>query len=155
DLREGKVHMTRDCLGIKPFYWARQGNTLFFSSEVKSFLMHPSFVTRLDEDNVDEYLAFRYCAADRYLFQDVRQLRPGHCLSFSADGVHTRRYYSIPDPPSQTISHEDALDGLDQHLRQSVKLQLISDVKVGCQLSGGIDSSLTTVIARRHFAASM
>src|SRR5262245_28663107 len=75
DLRRGDVHMARDHLGIKPFYWAQQGHTLFFSSEVKSFQMHPSFVTRLDEDNVDEYLAFRYCAADRHLIQDVRQLR--------------------------------------------------------------------------------
>ena len=155
DLRRREVHLARDGLGIKPLYWARQGDTLFFGSEVKSFQIHPSFVTRLDEDNVDEYLAFRYCAADRHLIQDVRQLRPGHCLSFSAEGVRIHRYYSIPNSPTEPISPEDALDALDQHLRRSVKSQLISDVKVGCQLSGGIDSSLTTVIARRHFAASL
>ena len=92
DLRRGEVHMARDGLGIKPFYWAHQGHILFFGSEVKSFQMHPSFITRLDEDNVDEYLAFRYCAADRYLIQGVHQLRPGHCLSFSADGMRIQRY---------------------------------------------------------------
>src|SRR5262249_2741850 len=55
DLRYRQVHLVRDNLGIKPFYWARQGNTLFFGSEVKSFQVHPKFVTRLAENNLDEY----------------------------------------------------------------------------------------------------
>jgi asparagine synthase (glutamine-hydrolysing) len=157
DLRLREMHMARDHLGIKPFYWARQANTLFFSSEVKSFQMHPSFAALLDEDNVDEYLAFRYCAADRYLMRDVRQLRPGHCLSFSTgDGLRVRKYYSIPDPPTQpSMLHDQALNALEEHLRRSVKSQLISDVKIGCQLSGGIDSSLTTFFARSHVAANL
>lgn len=157
DLRSRQVHLVRDPLGIKPLYWARQGNTLFFGSEVKSFQMHPKFVTRLNENNVDEYFAFRYCAADRFLIKDVYQLRPGHCLSFSATSTEQiRKYYSIPDSsPDDSISHAYALNELDQRLRQSVRLQLISDVNVGCQLSGGIDSSLTTLMARSQSAGSL
>src|SRR5262249_50073351 len=134
-----------------------QANTLFFGSEVKAFQVHPQFVTELDEDQVDEYLAFRYCAGERHLIKTVNQLRPGHCLSFSPDGqVHIRRYYEIPDGPVQSgLSHDEALDGLGQHLQRSVESQLLSDVKVGCQLSGGIDSSLTTLYARKYFSADM
>src|SRR5262249_38206990 len=135
--------------GIKPFYWARQGNTLFFGSEVKSFKMHPNFVARLDQNNIDEYFAFRYCAADRFLLKDVRQLRPGHYLSFSSNGCERiHKYYSIPDSPTNQSSSRDELVGeLEKRLCQSVRSQLISDVKVGCQLSGGIDSSLITIFA--------
>jgi asparagine synthase (glutamine-hydrolysing) len=150
DLRSREVRLVRDQFGIKPLYWARQGKTLFFGSEVKSFQMHPGFVARLDESNVDEYLSFRYCAADRVLIKDVRQLRAGHCLSFSAEsGERICQYYSIPDPsPNTSTTHDQALDEFNERLRYSVRSQLISDVNVGCQLSGGIDSSLVTYLAR-------
>lgn len=157
DMRSREVHLVRDHFGIKPLYWARQGKTLFFGSEPKSFQMHPGFVTRLDDGNVDEYLSFRYCAADRYLIQSVRQLRPGHTLTFSVTGNEKiRRYYSIPDtPPNTEISKEQTLDELDQRLRHSVQSQLLSDVNVGCQLSGGIDSSLVTYFASRQSTSTM
>ena len=157
DLRQRVVHVARDHFGIKPFYWARQGDTLFFASEVKSFQVHPEFVTEIAESEVDEYLAFRYCAADRHLIRTVKQLRPGHCMSFSAGGdLRVRRYYEIPDAPLRNgVSAREALDGVSEHLQRSVKSQLLSDVKVGCQLSGGIDSSLTTLYARKDFTADM
>jgi asparagine synthase (glutamine-hydrolysing) len=61
------------------------------------------------------------------------------------------RYWSIPDhPEKQEQSHEDVVDRLGHLLSQSVQSHLRSDVSVGCQLSGGIDSSLVTVLARRH-----
>jgi asparagine synthase (glutamine-hydrolysing) len=157
DLRFRQVHLVRDNLGIKPLYWARQGNTLFFGSEVKSFRMHPNFVARLDEKNIDEYLSFRYCAADRFLIRDVHQLRPGHYLSFCASGSERiHRYYSIPDLPiNRSTSRYELLNELEQRIRHSVRSQLISDVKVGCQLSGGIDSSLTTLFASSQQAANI
>lgn len=157
DMRQRVVHFARDHFGIKPFYWARQGNTLFFASEVKSFQVHPNFVTAISEGEVDEYLAFRYCAGDRHLAKSVKQLRAGHCMSFGASGQQQiRQYYGIPDGPARNdISADDALEGVSSHLQRSVKSQLLSDVKVGCQLSGGIDSSLTTLYARKDFTADM
>jgi asparagine synthase (glutamine-hydrolysing) len=157
DLRQRLVHIARDHFGVKPLYWARQKNTIFFGSEMKSFQVHPDFVSSIAEENIDEYMAFRYCAADRHLMKTVNQLRPGHCLSFSlGDQARVRQYYKIPDvPDSPKLSRREALDGLDAHLQRSVKSQLLADVKVGCQLSGGIDSSLTTLYARKYFSADM
>jgi asparagine synthase (glutamine-hydrolysing) len=72
------------------------------------------------------------------------------------DGVSSRRYWQIPDGAQKDdISDSDALDRVDHLFRTSVKSQLISDVPVGCQLSGGIDSSLVTVFARSNFDAHM
>src|SRR5205823_1024105 len=65
-------------------------------------------------------------------------------------------YWQIPDPLEKSIlSFPAALDRVEAMLRHSVKSQLLSDVKVGCQLSGGIDSSLVTLFARGHFNADM
>lgn len=156
DLRSHEVHLARDHFGIKPLYWTQVGSSVLFASEAKAFLQHPAFTAEIDEAHVDEQLAFRYVAGDASLLKGVRQLRPGHRLTITPDGVTTTRYWSIPDGVEKArLSREDAVEQLDQVLRRSVAAQLLSDVKVGCQLSGGIDSSLVTVFARAQLGAGM
>lgn len=156
DLRSRELHIARDHLGIKPFYWTHAGHALLFASEAKSFLPHPQFRPEIDPAHTDEYLAFRYVAGENYLLKGVRQLQPGHRLRITLDGVSRRRYWQIPDSPEKkNITDTDALDRVDHLLRTSVKSQLISDVPVGCQLSGGIDSSLISILARSYFDANM
>jgi asparagine synthase (glutamine-hydrolysing) len=149
DLRSHEIHVVRDHFGIKPLYWTQAGSSVLFASEAKAFLAHPAFTPAIDEDHVDEQLAFRYVAGEASLLKGVRQLRPGHRLRITPDGVTTTRYWSIPDgttdaPPTR----DEAIDQLDTLMRRSVSSQLLSDVKVGCQLSGGIDSSLVSAFAR-------
>lgn len=159
DLRMGELHIARDHLGVKPLYWSlleSQGRrTFLFASEVKAFLSHPEFRAELAEDNLDEYLTFRYCAEKRFLLKGVQQLPPGHRLRLTSSGIAVTRYWRIPDEPTADLDAAQALDRLDGLLRESVRSQLLSDVKVGCQLSGGIDSSLVCVFARSHFDADM
>ena len=148
DTRRGIVHLLRDRIGIKPLYWVPCGRTVLFASEAKAFLAHPAFRAEIDPAQVDELLAFRYIAGEATLLRGVRQVRPGHCLTIGAGGCTETRYWSIPDPEKQQFSREDAVDRLDHLLRRSVRSQLRSDVNVGCQLSGGVDSSLVTLTAR-------
>jgi asparagine synthase (glutamine-hydrolysing) len=156
DLRAREIHVARDHFGIKPFYWAQVGSAVLFASEVKAFLEHPAFAAEIDATHVDEQLAFRYVAGEATLFKGVRHLRPGHRLRITPDGVAVARYWSIPDgADKRALTRPQAVDELDALLRGSVKSQLLSDVKVGCQLSGGIDSSLVTLFARQHFGTDM
>lgn len=156
DLRKHEINIARDHLGIKPFYWCKTGDTLLFASEVKSFLAHPAFHPELDFENLDEYFAYRFCAGENHLLKGVRQLRPGHWMCVTPDDLKIRRYWDIPDESIKAdLSESEAIKKLDYLLRKSVKSQLLADVKVGCQLSGGIDSSLVSLFARSHFAADM
>lgn len=156
DFRSHVLHVIRDHCGIKPMYWTVAGASLLFASEAKAFLAHPAFRAEIDTAHVDEYLAFRYVSGDASLLKGVRQLRPGHRLRICGGQVTTHRYWQIPDTPDKAVlSSAEAVDGLDRVLRQSVASQLLADVKVGCQLSGGIDSSLVSVFARSHFGADM
>jgi len=156
DLRSHEIHIARDHFGIKPLYWTRAGSSVLFASEAKAFLAHPAFTAAVDEDHVDEHLAFRYVAGDASLLQGVHQLRPGHRLRITPDGVTTTRYWSISDGVEKVrITREEAIDGLDKAMRLSVGSQLLSDVKVGSQLSGGIDSSLVTAFACSHAGAGL
>ena len=151
DTRRGLLHLVRDRLGIKPLYWTQHGTTVLFASEAKAFLAYPGFRAEIDPGEIDELLAFRYVAGEASLLRGVRHIPPGHRLTITPDGVRHSRYWSIPDDPDKLrLSRDDAVDRLEQLLDRSVRSQLRSDVNVGCQLSGGVDSSLVTVLAGSH-----
>src|SRR6185436_16209280 len=156
DTCRGAVHLVRDRVGIKPLYWAQCGTTVLFASEAKAFLAYPAFRAEIDPAEIDELLAFRYVAGEASLLKGVRHVHPGHRLTITPDGVSESRYWNIPDHPEKLpLSREDAVDRLDHLLGRSVQSQLRSDVTVGCQLSGGVDSSLVTVLARAHHGADL
>lgn len=149
DTRRSTVHLLRDRLGIKPLYWAQIGTTLLFASEAKAFLAHPAFRAEIDPTQVDELLAFRYIAGEASLLKGVRHVQPGHRLTITGAGVREARYWTISDGVEKlALSRENAVDRLEHLLHCSVRSQLRSDVNVGCQLSGGVDSSLVTMLAR-------
>jgi len=84
----------------------------------------------------------------------MESLEPGHFLSFSPEkGLTKNRYFSVES--YSRINHEDKDlkyygELIGSNLGKSVKSQLMSDVKLGCQLSGGIDSSLVTWLANKN-----
>lgn len=151
DTRRAVVHLIRDRIGIKPLYWTRCGETVLFASEAKAFLAHPVFRAEIDPAQVDELLAFRYVAGEATLLQGVRHVAPGHRLTVTPGGVARAQYWVIPDCPKKLRpSPEDAVERLGSVLSRCVRSQLRSDVPVGCQLSGGLDSSLIAVRAAAH-----
>ena len=154
DLTNKKVYLARDHAGIKPLYWYKKGNTVLFASEIKSFLQHPLFIPEIEEENIDEQIFYRYTAFDRTLFKNVKQVPPAHYVEISETGIYIRKYWE-PEFTNSFVEKKLALGKLENVLKNSVQSQLISDVKVGCQLSGGIDSSLVATFARSHFSANM
>jgi len=155
DLKQCKSFIVRDQLGIKPMYIYKTPNVFMFSSEIKSFTEHPDFKAELNTNHLDEYLLFRYCAHDRTLYKDVKQVPPGHYYEISEDEVKVKEYWSYKMVDERDINLNDAVELLDTTFKDSIKSQLMSDVLVGCQLSGGIDSSLVTTYAREFFNANM
>ena len=148
DLDARAIYLVRDRLGIKPLYWYRRGSLLLFASEVKAFLGHPEFRPKVDEEGLDEFLLLTYNAGDPFLLEDVRQLPPGHVLKVTPEGCQVREYWRVPDRAGPgSLSFAEAAEELERRLRLSVRRQLLSDVRLGCQLSGGIDSSLVNVLA--------
>lgn len=151
DLRENKLYVTRDRFGIKPMYYYNQNGVLAFSSELKSFYSLPEFKAVMDETKLDEYLVFRNNLHDT-LIKDVYRMEPGYFYSYThTTGLSRTKYFDINGYSrniQQGISLQAAKEKLHDVLKASVKSQLMSDVKLGCQLSGGIDSSLVTWLAK-------
>ncbi|HPY66795.1 MAG TPA: asparagine synthase (glutamine-hydrolyzing) [Bacteroidales bacterium] len=153
DLELGSVFLARDRFGIKPMYYLNTGKTFAFSSELKSFKCLSDFVWQLDESQVDEYMIFR-SNLEGTLFKGIDSLKPGCYLTFTLEsGITVRNYFNINTynrDGSITCSIQHYKNSFEETFGKSVRSQLISDVKLGCQLSGGVDSTLVTMFANMH-----
>ena len=153
DLGKGEILITRDRFGIKPMYYIFAGDSFAFSSELKSFRFIENFSFNLDPDQLDEYLLFRN-NLNGTLLKDVQSLTPGHYLSYIPGRALVKKRFFDINRYARSTSVSDGIDKyggkLEEWLSKSVKSQLMSDVKLGCQLSGGIDSSLVTWLANRN-----
>ena len=153
DLRKQELYITRDRFGIKPMYYVFNNKYLAFASELKSFKFLNYFRYRLDESRMDEFLLYR-SNLNGTLFKDIDTLVPGSYISYSLrNGFSIQKYFDINIYSRRNESEGDlSFYGgcLEDWLSKSVKSQLMSDVKLGCQLSGGIDSSIVTWLANRN-----
>ena len=131
DLREGKIFIARDRFGIKPMYLFETHELLAFSSEIKSFLPLEEFNAQLNVDLLDEYLYFRN-TINKSLFKGVELLEPGAFRTWSLYAPpFTTRFFDIENyhRNESTVSLDESISVIRDGLRQSVKSQLISDVK--------------------------
>ena len=146
DDRRRKLLLARDRLGVKPLYYAPLASGLTFGSELKSLLEDPDVPREWSAEALDAYLTFEYVPGPGTIFKHVHKLPPGHVLIADANGIRVRQYWDLQFTGDGDASREpEYLARLDELLRESVALRLISDVPLGAFLSGGIDSS--TVVA--------
>jgi asparagine synthase (glutamine-hydrolysing) len=151
DSERRELLLARDRFGIKPLYFARQGDTLLFGSEIKSILANPSYRPAMDERSLLEYLTFQNLFTDRTLFRGVNMLPPGSYLRVGTDPTVTlepSRYWDFDfHEPAQPARREEYLEELDRLFQQAVTRQLVADVPLGSYLSGGMDSGSVTAVA--------
>ncbi|MCX5659231.1 MAG: asparagine synthase (glutamine-hydrolyzing) [Planctomycetota bacterium] len=161
------LFIARDRLGKKPLYYWSDGSLLLFASEIKALLVHPALQKRsVDLDALCQYLTLRYVPSPLTLFRDIRKLPGGHFLHFdlgagptqmSAQKPEPKRYWDVsfhrhdPEP-----SFDAALEKTDELLQDAVSKRLMSEVPLGAQLSGGVDSSLIVAhMERLRLAAGL
>lgn len=136
DLRQRKIILIRDRLGIKPLIYYHQPGELVFGSTIRAILPRLSTEQRtLSAEGIDAYLAHRYIPAPRTIFQNVHRLLPGHWAEFdlTSGQWHSQSYWK-PHP-------SDTPQPTAELLREAVALRTESDRPLGLFLSGGIDSS--------------
>lgn len=153
DCGERLLHLARDRGGEKPLYYGRAGRTWIFGSELKALRAYPSFDMPIDRDAVALFLRFGYVPAPYSIYRGIRKLAAGMLLTLRpGDGDATPlAYWSARDAAERGAadrfqgSEQEALDELDDLLRDAVKLRMEADVPLGAFLSGGVDSS--TIVA--------
>jgi asparagine synthase (glutamine-hydrolysing) len=84
------------------------------------------------------------------IFHGIRELRAGHCATFTREQVRIRQYWSLQSAP-HTDNAEQTAEHIRALLEDTVRRQLIADVPVATLLSGGLDSSGVTALAALDF----
>ena len=142
DKEEQSLFLARDPFGIKPMHYTLlPDGRLIYASEIKCILEHPDFVKEFNESALDKYLSFQYSLPRETFFKNVYCLQPGHFLRYKDGKVKERRYWEAVFHPDEGMTLEEAVDQIDKAFTDSVEAHRISDVEVGCFLSGGVDSS--------------
>lgn len=138
----------RDPFGIKPLYFTETEEHLIFASEIKALFAHPKVHAKRNDEALQQYLAFQMCLDEETLFTGIKKVLPGQLICGEGNQVIEKFTYWDTNFKIDTDHTEDYfLDRIRLTLEDSVRLQLRSDVPVGCHLSGGIDSSLVSMLA--------
>src|SRR5947209_11923775 len=150
--QERRLLLLRDRMGVKPLYYAWNGNTLWFGSELKALRAFDAWRPEIDRDALGEYLQFGYISAPRAIYRNVHKLLPGHWLELGEVGEPaTHQYWSaLPTGAPFTESEEELERHLEFLLIDSFRYRMVSDVPVGVFLSGGIDSSSVAAILQHY-----
>jgi asparagine synthase (glutamine-hydrolysing) len=149
--------LARDPLGIKPLYYCRLqgGRALAFASEIKALLRHPDVPARLNEASLGDLRVFEYLADSRAtLFEDIHCLEPGCCLemTLSSAGLEAREHRFGPssEPLDPSLTLDAAERRVDELLDAAVRSHQMSDVPICLTISGGLDSTVLSVLLRQQ-----
>lgn len=154
DSRQSTLLLARDPYGIKPLYYADNGDTIRFASTVKSLLAGGQIDTRPEPAGHVGFFLWGSVPEPWTLYAGIRALPAGHFMLIGPRGVEQpQSYVSITEilhlaalAPAKG-SREQALEAIADALQNTVDAHLIADVPVGMFLSAGLDSALITTLA--------
>lgn len=149
DKRSSQLLLARDHAGIKPLYYSISGNCLHFASEVRAFTaLMPSW-----PENTDwkiHFLTFGHLPEPITTLQNVVPLKKGTMLSITLPGLKvTEEVFTRFTFQSTINTMPAAIAAVREKLMAAVQRHLLSDAPIGLFLSGGIDSSLLTLLAHK------
>jgi len=143
DRNQRKLFGARDRFGIKPLYYFQTPDLFAFASEIKSFLVLPSFERDLDLSSLYHYMSMLHIPGANSIFSQAKRLLPAHYFEYDLDRkeLSTQQYWDLDFNHPQEHSEEEWKEIIRVELSKAVQRWTLSDVPVGCSLSGGIDSS--------------
>lgn len=139
-----EMFVARDRLGVKPLYYAQPSEgVLVFASEIRSILSSGLVKRKLDEHGLYDYLMYQSVYSPRTIVEGISQMPAGEYGRFSNGKFSTKPYWQIDKVEISDEIEDDRVvkARIRELLTRSVEMRLISDVRLGAFLSGGIDSS--------------
>ena len=156
DKKINKVFFVRDRYGIKPLYYYKKKNFFAFASEQKAILKHPDVNCEIEKKNLIEYLTFQNFFSNHTILNNIFIFPAGYYgyidLNKKDITLKTKQYWDFEFKEDNSLSKKDYEEGLVRLLEKSVNRQLVSDVKIGSYLSGGIDSAIIASLAAKKIS---
>lgn len=160
DRAKRKLTLARDRLGEKPLYYGWTNNNFVWGSELKAIKKFPKFDNKISKEALENFLQFSYVPAPKSIYEDIFKLEPASYVEFDCKNILSKKFTikkywelnKIASDYSSTVTNDDntALSNVKDALKESIKLQMVSDVPLGSFLSGGIDSSLITALMQEQ-----
>jgi asparagine synthase (glutamine-hydrolysing) len=150
DTRTKSLFLARDHMGQKPLFYYTDGDLFVFSSEVKGLFASGLVTPELCLEGLWHYMSLRFMPEQYSMFRGVRKLPAASTLYVNNGSVTTDRYWSISFEQKWTASENELIERLDCMLGNTVAAHLLSDVRVGSFLSGGIDSTTIASMMAKH-----
>ena len=151
DARNQRLFAARDRFGVKPLFYAQQGDALYLASEAKGLF---AMGVRAAWSHESVFAGAFVIPGERTLFHGVYTVPPGHFMRATRDGFRVHQYWDVnyPRDADAPAPRTDAeyIEGFRAVLEDAVKTRLRADVPVGCYLSGGIDSCAVLGLASLH-----
>ena len=148
DENEGALFLARDRMGQKPLYfaWGAGARAVAFASELGAIRAVPWVDAEVSEAQVAEYLRWGYLPSDT-IYRNVHKLPAGHCQIMKGSEGGCWKYADANDARGFDGEHDAAT--AKELIGQAVRRQMVSDVPLGCFLSGGVDSSIVALCMKR------
>lgn len=160
DRKDKKLYLARDRMGEKPLYYGNVGGALVFGSQLDALAKFPGWDGEVDRDALALYMRYEYIPAPHSIYSGIFKLPAAHYVVFNQDGslcLGPTCYWDIEQvikasKGNPIVNADEAINGIDSLLKQSVRLQMTSDVPLGAFLSGGYDS--TAVVSQMQSQSS-
>lgn len=135
----------RDRFGEKPFYYAEEGSSFYFASEIKA-LLAAGISIKKNQRKLHNFILYGVLEDSKRpedsFYENIKQLPPAHYITLKQNGrIDIQRYWEVETDEKLNLSLGEAMTEFQRLFDRSVERRLRSDVKVGSSLSGGLDSS--------------
>ncbi|RNI37486.1 asparagine synthase (glutamine-hydrolyzing) [Hanamia caeni] len=142
--------IARDHFGIKPLFYTKINNGFAFSSELKTLIKTPGFDKTINSKSLVSCLNYLWVSGNETMFQNCYKLPPAHYLLYTTEGgVQINKYWELNDKVQEKKDEKKIVHELQNTIESSVIRHMVADVPVSSFLSGGLDSSLISVIAKK------
>ncbi|NJN18498.1 MAG: lasso peptide isopeptide bond-forming cyclase [Oscillochloris sp.] len=149
DERARTLFCARDHFGVRPFYYHYSPNYFAFATEIKALLALPEVPRRINKAKIADYLLVFHEDRVSTFYTDIVRLPPGHCLLVRDGQVRTWGYWALELPPELRLKSDDQYaEGYRAVFTEAVRCRMRSAFPLGSMLSGGLDSSSITCVAR-------
>jgi len=156
DTVDKSLLLCRDRMGKKPLYFLNSGDQFACASELPSLRILSDIIWQEDEHSTADYFRYGYCLPGYTAYENVKEVLPGHYLSWHAeDGIIKECPYWNLSNSRFSGTKAQAAEKLYKALVTAIDRRMVADVEVGAFLSGGIDSSLIVAIARQELGVDL
>ena len=159
DAHGRELVLVRDRLGKKPLFYTKTRDALRFASEIPALLEDETLPRETNVERIAEFLQHGFIASPQTAFVGIESLPPASWLRarVTADGliVDTGSYWQLPTECEPASDRQAWLEEFRATLEHAIQIRLRSDVPIGAFLSGGIDSSVVSLLAHRSLPSGL